>query len=183
MDNLPGYYTKIKDFIKLDVDALNNLELGNKVDQYNFSGTLLEYHLFKDTQQVESLITRKFCKIDPTYVTYAQITGKGLLEPHIDHGPLVNLNYYLSAGEDETIFFQKKYDTVLSQQYPGKKESNIFSLDDLNEVGKFISLSNEAYLLNVSNIHCVNKITNIKRSFISFSWYHHTYQEVLDSLC
>jgi hypothetical protein len=182
MTDLPGYFTKIEDFIKLDLDDFNKLELGDKIEHYVGSGTLLEYYCFKDVKQVTSLITRRFCKIEPTYVTYAQITGKGLLGAHIDHGPLVNLNYYISAEEDETVFLKKKQGDVKGKIYPGKDEAKVFDLKDLDEVGRFVSKSNEAYLLNVSEIHCVNKLVDTKRAFISFSWHHNTYQEVLDNL-
>ncbi len=182
MNHLPGYFQKVENFIDLDSDILKNLELSNLIDKYVAPTVVLEYYEFKDLKKVRSILKRKFCKIDPTYVLYSQITGEGLLGAHIDHGPLVCLNFYMTANEDKTIFFKKKNDTVSGEIYPGKEDANVFDIKDLDYVGEFVANNNESYLLNVSKIHCVHKVNDSKRTFINFAWCDHTYEEVLDNL-
>lgn len=182
MDNLEGYFTKISNFINLESETLHNLKLGKVIDQYQAPTVLLEYFEFKDLKAVKDLIIKPFCKIPPTYILYSQITGNGLLGAHIDHGPLVCLNFYITASEDRTVFFEKKDQNITGEVYPGKEEANVFDIENLNIVGAFVANDNDSYLLNVSKIHCVQKLNDRRRSFINFSWYEHTYEEVLANL-
>ena len=182
MTSLPGYFTKIPNFINPTANILENLKLGEHIIEFAGINTLLEYYVIKDVNYILSQHIRKICNIDPTYIIYAQITNKGLLGAHIDHGPIVNLNFYLQAAEDITHFY-KKNEKVTGYQYTGQKEANIFDYRELEHVGSFVANTNEAYLLNVSEIHSVEKVTDTKRSFISYCWHHNTYEEVLANLC
>ena len=189
MTNLPGYFIKIDSIFKPDENILNNLKLGQLIlPVFVGESVVLQYRAIENIDYVWSLHTRKFCKIDPTYIIYASITGNpssenpGLIGPHIDHGPRVALNYYLEAETDITYFF-KNSKNISGKVYPGKEEANVFDEKDLEPVGNFVANSRETFLLNVSQIHCVRKLTDIKRSFISYSWHHNTYQEILDNLC
>jgi hypothetical protein len=181
MNNLPGYFTSVKNFIQ-DTNLLTSLQISDPITQFQGVGTLLKYYGLKNTDHLRTLVKEQVCKIEPTYIIYARITGKGLLGAHIDHGPLVSLNYYISAKEDETIFFEKKDQDIKGEAYLGRTEANIFDIRDLNTVGKFVSNTNEAYLLNVNKIHAVHKKIDETRAFIAFSWHHHTYQEIFDNL-
>ena len=188
MNSLPGYFTKIDSIIKSDEDILNNIKLGQLTSSYVGEYVVLEYRHIENVDYVLSLHTRKFCKIDPTHILYASLSGTpspgnhGLLGAHIDHGPKVVLNYYLEADTDVTSFF-KNNKNISGEVYPGREEANVFNTEDLEMIGNFIANSRETFLLNVSEIHCVHKLTDIKRSFISYSWHHNTYQEILDNLC
>jgi hypothetical protein len=183
MTSLPGYFTKIDSIIKSDENILNNLKLGQSITKFLGESVVLEYRVIENLDYVFSLHTRKFCKIDPTYIIYASITGNpGLIGAHIDHGPKVVLNYYLEAETDITYFF-KKNKNISGKVYPGEEEANVFDIRDLEVAENFIANSGETFLLNVSEIHCVRKLTNITRSFISYNWHHNTYQEILDNLC
>jgi len=142
----------------------------------------LEYFMPSDADKLLKIYTRRFCKIPPTVTLYSTITGSGSIGPHIDHGPLAGLNFYVSAGVDETVFYKKKNKDAAGLQYPGREQSNIFSPDDIDEVDKFVANSNEAYLLDVSKIHSVRKLTNEPRIFIAHLWYEHSYEEVLENL-
>jgi len=179
---LTNYFTKVENFLDTSVDIVPKLKLGKLITSFAGTGTLLEYFVIENLDDVLSLHTRSFCKIKPNYIIYSQITGSGLLGAHIDHGPLVNLNVYLSAEKDRTCFYEKN-SNVSGTAYPGRDQSNIFDASKLNQIGHFIAKSNESYLLNVSEIHSVYKISTSKRSFITYSWHEHSYQEVLDNLC
>lgn len=145
--------------------------------------THLKYFYLNNVEKFLQVHTRKFCKITPTIVRYAEISGPGFLGAHIDHGPKAALNFYISAGTDETIFYKKKTQNIPSIQYPGQLDNNVFRTDDLIEESKFVSNSNEAYLLDVSKIHSVNKITDCTRIFIAYLWYSNSYEEILENLC
>jgi hypothetical protein len=182
VEHLEGYFHKVDNFIDVSSPLLHCLELGTVIDRYVSDQTILEYYLFQDVNTVKTLFTKNYCKIPPTAILYAHIIGEGLLAPHIDHGTFTCLNFYITANEDRTIFFEKKNPNGLGESYPGKAEANIFQLEDVKKVGQFIACDNESYLLNVSKIHCVHKINNTKRSFINFAWNNHTYEEVLEAL-
>lgn len=179
---LEGYFKKIDNFIDLNSPLLHNLRLGKLVDQYQAPSVSLEYYEFSNLDEIQKLIIKPFCKIKPTLVCYSQITGKGLLGAHIDHGPLACLNFYITAQEDRTIFFKKKDENIQAEIYPGKDEANVYDIKDLDVVGEFVAESNDAFMLNVNKIHCVYKINEAKRSFINFAWYHHSYEEVINNL-
>lgn len=182
MDQLEGYFKKIDNFINLESEILQNLKLGQVVDSYQAPTVLLEYFEFTHMNQIYSLLLKPFCRIPPTAVCYSQITGEGLLGAHIDHGPLVCLNFYISAKNDRTIFFEKKDNDAQAEIYPGKDQANVYDIKDLNPVGEFVASSNDSYLLNVSKIHCVLKVNDTKRSFINFAWYNHSYEEIIKNL-
>jgi len=167
----------IKDWSIFNSSIQTSGFVGNGTDTY------LSYCLLTNIGEFMSVHTREFCKIPPSIALYSQLTGQGLHGAHIDHGPKCALNYYISAGIDETIFYKKKTNDVKSMLYPGKTQANGYDVKDLDEVDKFVANSNEAYLLNVSEIHSVNKITNNTRTFIAYLWYNHTYEEVLENLC
>lgn len=182
MDFLDDYFQKVDNFIDVASPLLHNFKIGQLIERYDSSGVILEYFLFEDLDIVKSTFVKNFCKIPPTAILYAHITGQGLLGAHIDHGTLTCLNFYISANEDRTIFFEKKDKHKSGELYPGKTEANIYDIEDLNPVGQFVACSNESYLLNVSKIHCVHKVNDSKRSFVNFAWNYHTYQEVLENL-
>lgn len=182
MNNLPGYFTQVENFINFDSNLLNNLKLGELITSFNGAGTVLEYYIIENIDSIWPLHTRIFCNIAPTYIMYAQLTGKGILGGHIDHGPLVTLNVYLEANEDFTYFY-KKPENSIGHVYPGKESANIFDIKELEMVGGFSAKSNQSYLLNVSEIHSVEKKSVSRRSFIGYMWHHNTYEEVLANLC
>ncbi len=182
MDFLDGYYKKVNNFIDLESPRLHDFKLGPLIDRYDSTDTILEYYLFADAKAVRTLFVKEYCRIPPSAILYATITGQGLLAPHVDHGTLTCLNFYITADEDRTIFFEKKDQDQTGEIYPGKAEANIYDLKDLKKVGEFVACNNESYLLNVNKIHCVHKINASKRSFINFAWDNHCYQEVLENL-
>lgn len=183
MNEFAGYFKQVENFIPNNGLVLENLKIGRFIQKFISNDTLLEYFEIADVGKILSLHTRTFCKIPPTYVIFSQITGIGSLEPHKDHGPQVSLNYYIEAGIDKTIFYQKKDEHLQGTYYPGKEEANIYESKDLLPITEFVSSSNESYLLNVSKIHSVQKLTNHKRIFLTYAWHDNTYEEVLENLC
>lgn len=177
-----SYFTKIDNFfIEEDLDFLKRFKSDTIAMEFIGSGTHLEYFLLTDYPEFISIHIKKICKIEPTGILYSRISGQGSLGAHVDQGPLVSLNYYIDAGLDETIFFEKKSDNVLSKRYDNQ-ESNIYTLQDLTPKAKFVANTQDVYLLNVNKIHAVIKKTNVPREFISYQWYNNTYEEVKENL-
>jgi hypothetical protein len=67
MNNLPGYFTSVKNFIE-DTELLTSLQLGDPITQFQGDGTLLEYYVLKNTDHLRTLVTEQVCKIEPTYI-------------------------------------------------------------------------------------------------------------------
>lgn len=185
MSELKGYFKQVDNFLPNSLEVQKNLNIGQFIQKFIASDALLEYYEIADVDKILSLHTRKFCKIEPTYVIFSKITGKthGLLDPHKDHGPRVSLNYYIEAGEDKTVFYELKDTSMSGNNYPGKKEANIFKVEQLDRIEEFVAESNTSYLLNVSKIHSVEKVTDNQRIFLTYAWHDHSYEEVLESLC
>jgi len=178
-----SFFAKVSsNFIDSDLEFLKQFKSNDLTMDFVGPGTHLEYFLLTDYPEYVKLHTKQICKIEPTGILYSQISGQGLLGAHIDHGPLVALNYYIDAGFDETVFFEKKSEDIPSERYGDYQESNIFNFHDLIPKDRFIANTGDTYLLNVSKIHAVIKKTNITRQFISYQWYEHTFEEIKENL-
>ena len=176
-------YTKIKqDFLNPICDNWFKFKSEELTSSYQSGTVLLEYRKITNLLLFKSQHTRNPFKIPPTYVRFSEIHGEGILLPHCDHGIKTGLNYYISADKDVTTFYKTKSDNVVSIQYPGRKESNIYDQNDLIEIDRFVASSNEAYLLDVSQIHSVQRVNSKSRVFIGYLWANHSYEEVLESL-
>jgi hypothetical protein len=88
------------------------------------------------------------------------------------------LNYYISAGNDSTIFYNAKSNAA-PIEYPNKLTKNVYHLYDLDEAGRFLANSGDAYLLDVSQIHAVNKQSPSTRLFLNYSWFSASFCNVL----
>jgi hypothetical protein len=154
---------------------------GDTVAKFVSGDVTLEYYGLQNVEHFRKLHLRSIFGIKPDRVTLATITGQGFLAPHKDHNTLVTLNYYAQASDDITIFY-KTVESAKAKQYEGKEQANIFDVNDLIEDVCFIANSNEAFLLDVSQVHAVLKKSVEPRVFISYAWEKTTYQQVLDSL-
>lgn len=175
-------YAKLtQDFLKTNFDDWLSLKGDNLLSKYNSNTTTLEYFNISDVELFRKLHLKKIFTIKPDRIRFSIITGQGLLLPHRDHNTKVVLNYYASAGYDATVFYNCK-DAASSIRYPGKEQANIYTLDNLDEVGRYVANSNDAYLLDVSQVHSVEKVNSVPRLFISYLWANHSYEEVLNDI-
>jgi hypothetical protein len=111
-------------------------------------------------------------------VFYAKFTGGGLVTPHTDGGNhSVALNFYLTAPGDATIFYEKKNDSI--QPYPDTQSYNIA---DLTETSRFYASPLDAYLMDVSKIHGIQKSGFEPRNMISYRWKNYSFEEIFNSL-
>lgn len=173
-------------FIKTDFKNWDLFESNNKIVNFDSStGASLQYYTLNNFDKFRAIHSKKFCKIDPTTVSFAKIIGPGEIGPHTDAGVKVALNYYITAGTDETIFYKSKDYNINTIEYNSSDAAytpNVYNADDLYTVGKFVAESGDAYILDVSQIHSVNKITNVPRMFIAYLWYNNSYDEILENL-
>jgi hypothetical protein len=176
-------YIKIKqDFLNPVCDDWFKFKSEELTSSYQSGNVLLEYRKIANKLLFKSQHTRNPFKIPPDYIRFSEIHGRGILLPHRDHGVKTGLNYYISADNDITTFYKTKSDKVVSIKYPNRKESNIYTQNDLIETDRFVASSNEAYLLDVSQIHSVQRVNPESRVFIGYLWANHSYEEVLESL-
>lgn len=175
-------FSKIpQNFIKPECNAWEDFKDNVLYSHYQSGTTLLEYYGIRNIEQFKKQHIRRPFTISPSIVRFTQLTGKGILHPHKDHDALAVLNYYISAGDDVTIFYTAPNDSA-PVIYPGKKQANIYNQNDLTEVARFTADSNDAFLLDVSNIHSVIKSNSAPRLFISYIWKDHTYEEILENI-
>jgi hypothetical protein len=177
------FYKLNQNFIDPSFKDWSKLKSDSIFARYNSITTVLEYRNILDLDLFRSLHRRKISKIPPSRVAFTTLEGTGSLFPHIDHECLVALNFYVLAGQDSTKFYQiKDENSVKKIQYPGKKDAKIYHPSSLIEKESFIANANDAYLLNVSKIHSVEKISKAPRIFMSYLWNDHSYEEVLKSI-
>lgn len=189
------YFEEIRnDFIiKMPQDYWLKFKSDQIFSQYNgYSGCLITYYKISDLNKLKRVLKKSFFSILPDSVMFTTVTGKSCgLPPHIDHNISVSLNYYINASDkDTTIFYTPKpnekpydYNSVASNIYnPVKNQENIYKFSQVDEVTRFTAKSDSAFLLNVSRIHSVDKVSEFPRTFLAFLWREKKYDEVLKSL-
>lgn len=178
-----SFYKLSQNFIDPYFTDWNKLKGNNIAVRYDSVTTVLEYRDIKDFDLFKALHIKKVCNIPPSGVSFTTLEGTGSLFPHRDHDAKVALNFYIHAGLDATKFYSlKDLDADPIFHYPGKEDAKIYDYSSLIEEGCFIASSNDVYLLNVSNIHSVEKVSKVPRVFISYSWNNNSYEEVLKNI-
>jgi hypothetical protein len=115
-----------------------------------------------------------------TTVAACVISGESNV-PHADHDCLSKINVYLETGDARTIFFNKPEKPGFV--YPGTDKPNVYGLREhrLRSYFEFSARPGEAWLLDVSKIHCVAMDPARTRSMLSIS-FNMPYEEVAASL-
>ena len=121
--------------------------------------------------------------LQPDAVRYVEITGDDQVSPHRDHTTVTSLNCYFQTGGATTHFWNEKKDAT-PLRFPGATTSNIFkNFDDLEYVASFTANDGEAYLLDVSQIHSVERKEPLQdRRFIQLSWHRARFDAVLERI-
>jgi hypothetical protein len=119
-------------------------------------------------------------KYKPT-IRYCEIVGGGFLRPHIDHAITCCVNFYIQSNSCTTHFYEAQAG-ARRERYNGKTTSNLYDVNDLNEVSSFVAADGDCYLLDVSQIHSVSIPKSGVRKFLSFNWFDHSYEEIKESL-
>jgi|688.fasta_scaffold88964_5 hypothetical protein len=176
-----NYYHKFNlEIYPFDYESLKGQLFTEFISKDN--GTGIHYYMPTNLEKFISLHPKPFCKIRPEGAFIVEVTGQGLLDPHIDHTIKCCINYYFEPNESVTSFHVPKENTSPSL-YPGQAEANLFKIDDVDEVASFKAERNEAYVLNVSKIHSVYSPNQGTRKFISYNWVNHSFEEIVSNLC
>lgn len=150
------------DFLNLDFDWS---QFKTKVIRSKFysekrgAGSFFYYMIQRDTL-LKGLHKRNIFGIMPEVVNYVEFTGSGLVTPHRDQVDRVALNFYVKTNNDATILYD----------------------DNLKEIDRFVARTNDMFLLDVQQIHGVQKSTDEIRQIISYRWSRKSYAEILESL-
>ena len=180
------YYKKIE----IDIDhSLFNIEKLKGEKLFEYSNNIGYFHI-PDESYINSIFNHMF-KIPPTRLVQA----KAKLIPHIDNGAFSCLNYYILPHNMITTFWKPKENAKRKKQVRVDlvtKEFEIVELsyakEDLIPVASFVAKPNDAYLLNIGEIHSVYKVDEtdteplpFPRTLIQFQW-DLTMDELIDKL-
>jgi hypothetical protein len=114
----------------------------------------------------------------PDLVRWVEITGTQPAGPHRDHGITTTLNCYMDAPSGETKFWREGANSA-PFRVKGAVTSNGYVQSTLDFVDSFKAFTGDAYLLNVSEIHSVEKEIDVNRRFIQLSWNTVPFDQVL----
>jgi hypothetical protein len=137
------------------------------------TATLRYYTMSAST--LEKLHNLYTFRIDPERVSYAEISGHGVLGAHRDYGALTCLNYYIDPAGGITNFFDRS--TVNDDA-----SRNTFTDSELVHSESFTANIGECYVLNVNSIHNVVLDRSRVRKFIAWHW-SVPYDQILSTLC
>jgi hypothetical protein len=171
------YYKKIEIDIDHSVFDVTKLK-GDKLFEY---GNNIGYFHIPNEDYINHIFKHMF-KIPPTSTRLVQ--AKFELIPHIDNGSCSCLNYYILPQNMVTNFWKPKENAKKIKQarvdIVTKKVEIIelsYKKEDLILVDSFTAKANEAYLLNIEEIHSVENIDknntdklDYPRTLIQFQW-------------
>lgn len=171
--------------INLNIDN-HNLDIrklkGNKLFDY---GAICYYDILDD-EYYNDIFSGVFI-VPPVKRFYVEAKDK--LNPHRDNGAISCLNLYIGPQNYTTNFWEEKenarrisghrYDPVTNKY----TEVNLaYVRDDLNLVDSFTAQNNEAYLLNIGEIHSVDGDRQLlPRVMLQFQW-NMTIEEMIEQL-
>jgi len=171
------YYKKLDldiDHLGFDITKLK----GIKLTEY---GNNIGYFSIPDQNYINNIFN-PFFKIPP--VTTRLVQAKFDLIPHVDNGACSCLNYYILPHNMVTNFWKPK-ENAKKIKVPRidavTKKLELIELsyvkEDLILVDSFKANPNEAYLLNIGEIHSVETVgqtntnpLNYPRTMIQFQW-------------
>jgi hypothetical protein len=170
-----------------------NLEEANqeliKGEFFEAYGPTFNSYYIKDNEYFNNLINSKICfGIQPDWVNYTEIIDYGA-HPHVDHS-LTVLNYYFEANDFTTIFWKLKHQVETVPVYQTRKDGKLtenrtssFNMTDISPVTSFKAKSNEAYLINIREIHSANRLKKgSPRTMIRWLWENESFENVLESI-
>ena len=118
----------------------------------------------------------------PDLVRWVEIVGDDIAGPHVDHGIVTSLNCYMDTNGEITQYWTPNEGTM-AYRYAGAATNNIYRSRDLSPTGSFKAERGDAYLLDVSSIHSVERADLLAtRRFIQLSWQHRPFSDVLAAI-
>ena len=154
------------------------------IDQLKIKGELFEDHgtfvMFeiKDKAYLNEILSNVLTfNINPDKISFIEISNDGLC-PHTDGYVGCRLNYVLEDSESITVFWKlakKSFSPELAKKLKDGSykptETKGHNYSDLDYVCSFKSTQGDAHLIDVRNIHSVEKYKcTVKRKLLSFRW-------------
>lgn len=162
-----NYYQRLDlSFPEYSVEDLK----GELATSYIFSenGKGIFYYKIKNAT-VENEI-RRICEgvgaANP-YILYAEITNSRLWL-HRDVGGTVAINHYIETPPTKTIFFTTK--PGYNGQYIESRDATLYEKEFCIEQGSFIAEPKSTWMLNVSEIHTIEKQSEGLRRMLSIGF-------------
>jgi hypothetical protein len=120
--------------------------------------------------------------IMPSAIYYCEFTGNQLVTPHRDKGISVALNLYLETDNAATIYYKEINHDPTHVNFKHTKPYGA-PIENLVETCRFTAEPNDLYLLNVNEIHGIQKTTETPRSMITYRWNtRFSFNQILNSL-
>ena len=175
------YHKKINlNIDRLDID-LNKLK-GKKLTEYSNN---IGYFKILDTDYLNSIFKNTF-KIPPVEIFLVQ--AKSQITPHRDYRVVSCMNYYIKPEGYTTNFWIPKENARKIRGFRIDRQNKYeivelsYEKDDLILVDTFTAKENDAYLLNIGEVHSVEGGKKASpRTLIQFQW-NLTIDELIDKL-
>lgn len=159
--------------IPLDIGFTKSARKGKHVITY---GAISYYHVLGNP------FPFKYLKLwAPDNVRWVEIVGEDNVHPHRDHTVQTALNCYFESGAAKTRFWEP-HQNAEAHRFPGARSSNLYSEEFLSQTSEFTAQDGDAYLLDVSSIHSVEKPPETSRRFIQLTWNNLGFNEVLERI-
>lgn len=161
--------------IKLDMPNIDQLKI--KGELFEDHGTFVMFEI-KDKAYLNEILSNVLTfNINPDKISFIEISNDGLC-PHTDGYVGCSLNYVLEDSESITVFWKlakKSFSPELAKKLKDGSykptETKGHNYSDLEYVCSFKSTQGDAHLIDVRNIHSVEKYKcTVKRKLLSFRW-------------
>jgi hypothetical protein len=152
---------------------------GSLVAEYKYTPNL-SYYDIQDHQKVKELLPEELFQIKPYQLKFVEISGVGVLPPHVDYGVTCAFNYYFKPSRSTVIFYNQKLNaTKISND---ETQSHLFNYKDLEPMGKFTADVGDGYLINVSKVHEVIHFNKEPRQFLQIQWKNQDFESIVKIL-
>lgn len=163
-------------FSRVDVKLKRPVTVAeHRGDYINTYGYISYYKINK----LYTLLSPAILALAPDTVTWTEVAPEANL-PHRDHGVSTNLNIYIEPGGAATKFYNINSGAIPYTPDPERFYPNLYRPDDLKFYGEFTAQPQEAYLLDVTQVHQVSGLAGSSRTIIQLSWKKHSYLDLLD---
>lgn len=138
------------------------------------------FYLMKNATELYKRVNDMFT-IQPHGIFYCEFTGPDLVSPHRDKMDSVAMNLYLNTDNAVTIYYTEN---IIDDGSYSIKEIKPYTPNvvELTEVERFIAKPNDLYLLDVNEIHGIQKTSAEARSMITFRWRNCSFNDILNSI-
>jgi len=152
---------------------------GNLIAEYKYIPNLSYYNI-TNHQKVQELLPKKLFQIEPYQLKFVEISGMGILPPHVDYDITCAFNYYFKPSNSIVKFYDRKANAqVISSD---ETKSHLFEYKDLEPKEKFIADIGDGYLINVSKVHSVVHFNKESRQFLQIQWETQDFESIANSL-